>query len=83
MVKKVIQVPIDEELLRNLASLSKKQRKSRSEVIREACVVYLSRIKEEELDRIYREGYLRIPEDPNAGKAQAALLAKRLPKESW
>ena len=83
MTKKVIQVPLDEELLKNLNTLSKKQRKTRSEVIREACVIYLARTKEEELDRLHREGYLRIPEDPNAGKAQAALLAKRLPKESW
>ena len=83
MTKKVIQVPVDEELLKNLNRFSKKQHKTRSEVIREACVIYLARAKEEELDRIYREGYKRIPEDPDAGKAQAALLAKRLPKESW
>ena len=56
MVKKVIQVPVDEELLKNLNRFSKKQHKTRSEVIREACVIYLARAKEEELDRIYREG---------------------------
>ena len=83
MTKKVIQVPVDEELLKNLNSLSKKQRKARSEVIREACVIYLARVKEEELDRIHREGYIRIPEEPDAGKAQAALLSRRLPEESW
>ncbi len=83
MPKKVIQVPVDEELLKNLNSLSKKQRKTRSEVIREACVTYLARAKEEEMDRIYREGYLRIPENPDAGKAQAALLAERLREETW
>ena len=38
---------------------------------------------EEELDRIYREGYLRIPEDPDAGKAQAAMLAERLADDPW
>ena len=83
MTKKVIQVPVDEELLKNLNSLSKKQRKTRSAVIREACVIYLARVKEEELDRIYREGYKRIPETPEMGEVGATLLAERLSKESW
>lgn len=83
MTKKVIQVPIDDELLKRLNSLSKKQRKARSEVIRQACLSYLEQAKEEEMDRVHREGYLRIPEEPDAGKAQAALLAQRLPEEQW
>jgi len=81
MTKKVIQVPVDEELLKNLNSLSKKQRKTRSEVIREACVIYLARAKKEEMDKASREGYLRIPEDPDAGELGALLLAEVLPKE--
>ncbi|MBI2850794.1 MAG: ribbon-helix-helix protein, CopG family [Chloroflexi bacterium] len=83
MVKKIIQVPVDEELLKDLDRLSKKQRKARSEVIREACVIYLARVKEEELDRIYREGYKRIPEDPAEIEALTALASEVLPKEEW
>ena len=83
MVKKVIQVPVDAVLLKSLNSLSKKQGKARAEVIRESCVSYMAKAQEEEQDRIYREGYLRIPEEPDAGKAQASFLAKRLPRESW
>ena len=83
MPKKVIQVPVDEELLKNLNSLSKKQSKTRSEVIREACVSYLARKKDEELDRIYREGYKRIPETTEIAEAQEAMLGEILPKESW
>jgi len=41
MVKKVIQVPVDEELLSALDQLSKKQSKARSELIRQACQRYL------------------------------------------
>jgi metal-responsive CopG/Arc/MetJ family transcriptional regulator len=81
--KKVIQVPVDEELLNSLNKLSKKQRKARSEVIRQACLRYLEQADVEEQNKIYREGYIRIPEEPNAGKAQAALLAERLREETW
>ena len=83
MTKKVIQVPVDEELLKNLNSLSKKQRKTRSAVIREACVIYLARAKEEELDIIYREGYLRIPEDPVEIEALTSLASEVLSREEW
>jgi hypothetical protein len=35
------------------------------------------------MDKASREGYLRIPEDPDAGEIGAVLLAEVLPKESW
>ncbi len=41
MAKKVIQVPVDEELLEELDYLSRKQRRARSELIRQACRIYL------------------------------------------
>ena len=83
MVKKVIQVPVDEGLLRDLDNLSKKQRKARSELIRQACLSYLQRVKDEELDNIYRRGYIRIPEEPEAGEIQIAVAGEVLAKESW
>lgn len=83
MTKKVIQVPVDEELLKKLNKLSKKQRKARSQVIREACVSYIAQLNEEELDRIYIEGYKSIPEDPAEIEALTALAIEALPKEEW
>lgn len=83
MVKKVIQVPVDEGLLRDLDNLSKKQRKTRSELIRQACLSYLQRVKDEELDKTYQQGYLRIPEEPEMGEIQIAMAGEVLPKESW
>jgi metal-responsive CopG/Arc/MetJ family transcriptional regulator len=83
MVKKVIQVPVDEGLLRDLDNLSKKQRKARSELIRQACLSYLQRVKDEELDNIYRRGYIRIPEEPETGEIQIAVAGEVLAKESW
>ena len=83
MVKKVIQVPIDEELLKNLDSLSEKRGKARAEVIREACVTYLHQIENDNLDRIYIQGYKKIPEQPDVGEAQIKMMGEILSKESW
>jgi metal-responsive CopG/Arc/MetJ family transcriptional regulator len=83
MVKKIIQVPIDKELLVSLNRVSKKQQRTRAELIREACLSYLRRLEEEELDQIYRSGYERIPENKAISGAQAALTGSILPVERW
>jgi metal-responsive CopG/Arc/MetJ family transcriptional regulator len=83
MAKKVIQVPVDKDLLKNLDNLSKKQRKARSEVIREACARYLQQVEDEVLDNLYQQGYARVPEDPQLGEAQAGIAAEVLSGESW
>ncbi len=83
MVKKVIQVPVDEELLRDLNNLSKKQRKARSELIRQACLNYLQQVEHEELDRFYQQGYVRIPEEPETGESQVAMSGEFMSKEPW
>ena len=83
MVKKVIQVPVDEELLKNLDSLSKRQHKAMAEVIRQACLRYLQQVEYEELDRLYQQGYIRIPEEPEVGEIQIAVSGEVLSKESW
>jgi metal-responsive CopG/Arc/MetJ family transcriptional regulator len=83
MTKKIIQVPVDENLLKRLDYFSVKQNKARAEVIREACQSYLAAIETEDLERQYKEGYERIPESIDAGKAQEAMLSEILPEESW
>jgi metal-responsive CopG/Arc/MetJ family transcriptional regulator len=83
MAKKVIQVPVDKELLKNLDNLSKRQRKARSEVIREACTRYLQQVENEVLDNLYQQGYARVPEDPQVGETQAGISAEVLSGESW
>jgi metal-responsive CopG/Arc/MetJ family transcriptional regulator len=83
MVKKVIQVPVDETLLKDLDSLSKKQRKARSELIRQACLRYLQQVENEELDRLYQQGYRRVPEKSETGETQVAMSGEYLSEESW
>ena len=83
MVKKVIQVPVDEGLLKDLDDLSKKQRKARSEVIRQACLSYLQQVEYEEMDRLYQQGYKTIPEGSEIGEIQVAMSGELMTKESW
>jgi len=83
MVKKVIQVPVDEGLLIALDHTSRKQNRARAELIREACQCYLAQVESEELDRLYKEGYERVPEGPDLAEAQIGLAGEVLPKESW
>jgi len=83
MVKKVIQVPVDAELLMALDRTSRKQNKARAELIREACQCYLAQVESEELDRLYRQGYEKMPEGPELGKAQIGVAGEILPEELW
>ncbi len=83
MAKKVIQVPVEEELLQSLDTLSKKRRKARSELIRQACWRYIQQVENEELDKIYQQGYIKTPEESEIGEVQVAILGEVLPKESW
>jgi metal-responsive CopG/Arc/MetJ family transcriptional regulator len=83
MSNKVIQIPIDEKLLKELNSLCKNQRKSRSELIRYACQRYIKQVEKEKLVRAYIKGYLEIPEEPELGEAMAIMASEILPEESW
>ena len=80
---KVIQVPMEEALVQTLDSWSRELGRSRADIIREACRRYLKHLEREKLDRIYREGYDRFPEEPIMALTQEALLGQVLPKEDW
>jgi len=83
MVKKVIQVPVDRELLDCLDRVACKQKRARAELIREACLSYLRRVEEDEMDMVYRKGYEKFPEKEDIGLAQIELSAGILREEHW
>ncbi len=60
--KKIIQVPIEEELLESVDTYARQAGKSRAAFIREACAEYITRSDEEELHRRDIEGYTKYPE---------------------
>lgn len=83
MTTKIIQVPMNEELLKKLNKYSKKRKIKRAALVRQACERLLKQLQEEELDRQYVEGYRRIPEDSAIGEAGLKLAAEVLAKEDW
>ena len=86
MRKKIIQVPVDEKLLKELDTLSKQQQKPRAELIREACAHYVTEVEEAEADRQYIESYKRMPEtqeELDIAEAQMKMANEILAEEPW
>jgi metal-responsive CopG/Arc/MetJ family transcriptional regulator len=79
---KIIQVPMSTELVESLDELSEKQDVSRSALIREACVKYLTSTQEAEWDRQSEEGYKRFPEKDEGGWREK-LAAEVIGYEDW
>jgi hypothetical protein len=80
---KVIQVPMDEKLLREVNRTARASRSTRAALIRRACHEYLQRLEEQERERRYLEGYRRKPEKPAWGEMGVRLAAEVLPEEDW
>jgi metal-responsive CopG/Arc/MetJ family transcriptional regulator len=72
---RIIQVPIDDDLLGKLDALSGKKGQSRASVIREACRKYVTEERRRQMDDEYEAGYRRIPEDPALGEAYSKNAA--------
>ena len=81
--KKVIQVPIEDALLKRIDATAGVVAESRAAFIRTACQQRLKSLQVRELDRLYMEGHRSQPEDLDWAESSARLLSKRLPKEKW
>ena len=81
--RKIIQVPIEDELLEHIDATAGIVAESRAAFIREACKQRLKSLQTKELDRRYLEGYRKKPEGLDWAEASVKLLSKRLPKEKW
>lgn len=80
---RVIQVPMDDKLLKAVNRRAKLRRTTRSALIREACQQHLQKLNEEELDRQYVEGYRQKPESPAWGKLGEKMALEVWGKEDW
>ena len=83
MAKRIIQVPMDEDLLSDIDRWCGRRDLPRARFIRESCREYLKKVEEEELDRDYQKGYELHPEGPEAAAAQVKLAKKIMPAEEW
>jgi len=80
---KVIQIPMDEDLLEAVNEQAKSQRSTRSALIRAACAEYLHKLEQEALERKYVEGYRRKPESPLVGKLGEKMAQEVWQEETW
>ena len=80
---KIIQVPIGEELLKQIDATAGIVEESRAAFIREACQQRLKSLQAKDLDRLYSEGHENRPENLDWAETSAKLLSKRLSKEKW
>ena len=83
MTTKIIQVPMDADLLRNINKMCKKRGVKRAEFVRQICKNYMKQIEDAEAERQCIEAYQRIPDDPAIGEVGAQLAAEILSKEDW
>lgn len=83
--KKIIQVPMSEDLVQELDTLSRRDDRSRASVIREAAVEYITRREEEEKERQYIEGLEKHGEavDEDEAKAWFKLQMEALEPEDF
>ncbi len=81
--KKIIQVPIEADLLERIDATVLIVAESRAAFIREACRQRLRTLKERDLDRRYVAGYQRTPEGAAWSRVSAKLLSRVLPREKW
>ncbi len=81
--KKIIQVPIERELLKRIHTSAGAAAQRRAAFIRGACRQRLKSLEAEELDWRYVAGYQKKPEDLAWAKVAVGLPSKRLPKEKW
>jgi metal-responsive CopG/Arc/MetJ family transcriptional regulator len=80
---KIIQVPMNEELLERLDAYSTERGQSRAAFIREACAEYVAKITDDELDRQYVESYRNFPEATEDDEWRAKLAAEIWGEESF
>ena len=80
---RIVQVTFHAELLKRIDAEAGLSAKSRASFILRACEQRLKHLQEDELDRQYREGHRRNPEDLGWAKSSANLFAKQLLEEDW
>ena len=81
--KKIIQIPIEDDLLVRIDETAEALATSRAAFIREACRLRLKSLEAKKLDRRYVTGYCKIPEETTWAEAGATLLSQVWPEEEW
>ena len=81
--KKIIQVPIEDSLLRSIDEAVGRVAECRAAFIRDACRVRLETLEAHRLDQQYADGYRRKPQNVTWAKTTTLLRSRVLPTEKW
>ena len=81
--KKIIQLPLDRNLLARIDETAEALETSRVAFIHEACRLHLQSLERKSLDRQYVAGYRRVPEETDWANTGSTLLSQILPQEEW
>ena len=57
--------------------------KNRIDFLNQACGFFISYLREQQLDQVYKKGYENIPEAPEMGEVSAILAASIMENEGW
>jgi len=80
---KTIRIALDDGLLRQVDQLVEDRFKNRVDFFNQACGFFISYLREQQLDQVYKKGYENIPEAPEMGEVSAMLAASAMEKEDW
>ncbi len=81
--RRTLRIEIDADLLESLDALAKRDRRSRTDIVEDACRAYVRSREAAAADRAYRRAYRRMPEPSATGQIQVALASAVLPEEVW
>ena len=83
LLKSIIQIPIDHDLLERINAQAAAQGRPRAALIRAACTRYLRELEREKREREYEEGYRRIPDATTVEESLAWLSVSGIQPEAW
>lgn len=80
MARKEVLVQLDDELVDRLDQLAEAEGISRSELLRRGASAVLDAAEQRDADRILRDAYRRVPQDPALVSSARRLAAQTTPE---
>ncbi|MGH9226097.1 MAG: ribbon-helix-helix protein, CopG family [Acidimicrobiales bacterium] len=80
MGRKEVLVQLDDDLVERLDRLAEAEGTSRSELLRRGAAAVLEAAEQLEADRVLRDAYRRIPQDPALVSSARRLAAETAPE---
>jgi metal-responsive CopG/Arc/MetJ family transcriptional regulator len=80
MGRREVLVQLDDELVERLDRLAESEGTSRSELLRRAASAVLEAAEQLEADRVLRDAYRRVPQDPALVSTARRLAAQTAPE---